>query len=152
MHIKFKFSLLIVALLALALQTTLPVIAQVPTGTISGIVTDPSGAVIQKATVTVTNKNTGHLVSSRRKRVERFLHNRCHRAHTRFASRSGFAAIVRSAEVLTGATTNVNVAMQAGAAVRPLTSRPKDHHQSRIEYGSRSRDQTANRKPPAERT
>jgi hypothetical protein len=36
-----------------------PVGAQVPTGTIVGTVTDPAGAVIQNATVTVTNKNTG---------------------------------------------------------------------------------------------
>src|SRR5678815_1379282 len=33
--------------------------AQVPTGTLIGTVTDPSGAVVPNATVTLTNKQTG---------------------------------------------------------------------------------------------
>ena len=45
-------------LLTLVMLAT-PAGAQVPTGTIVGTVIDPSGAVIQNATITVTNKNTG---------------------------------------------------------------------------------------------
>jgi hypothetical protein len=59
MHTKFKFLLLAIALLTLATRTTLPVMAQNPTGSIRGIVTDQQGAVIQNATITVTNKATG---------------------------------------------------------------------------------------------
>src|SRR5260370_7229265 len=58
MHIKFKLLLLTVTLLTLAARTTLPVMAQNPTGSIRGTVTDQHGAVIQNATVTVTNKAT----------------------------------------------------------------------------------------------
>src|SRR5262245_31765674 len=36
-----------------------PLLAQVPTGTIAGTVTDQVNAVLPKATVTVTNKDTG---------------------------------------------------------------------------------------------
>lgn len=38
---------------------TLSALAQVPTGTIRGAVTDPSKAVVPNATVTVRNKGTG---------------------------------------------------------------------------------------------
>lgn len=59
MHTKFRLLLLAIALLTLAARTTLPVMAQNPTGSIRGVVTDQHGAVIQNATVTVTNKATG---------------------------------------------------------------------------------------------
>ncbi|HXU40005.1 MAG TPA: carboxypeptidase regulatory-like domain-containing protein [Blastocatellia bacterium] len=59
MHTKFKLLLLAIALITLAARTALPVMAQNPTGSIRGIVTDQHGAVIQNATVTVTNKATG---------------------------------------------------------------------------------------------
>ncbi len=58
MHIKFKLLLLTVALLTLAVRTTLPVMAQNPNGSIRGTVTDQNGAVIQNATVIATNKAT----------------------------------------------------------------------------------------------
>ena len=41
------------------LALSVPLMAQVQTGTIVGTVTDPSGAVIQKATVTVTQEHWG---------------------------------------------------------------------------------------------
>src|SRR3977135_4485123 len=59
MHTKFKLLLLVAALVAMAARTALPVMAQNPTGSIRGMVTDQHGAVIQNATVTVTNKATG---------------------------------------------------------------------------------------------
>lgn len=59
MQTKFKLLLISVTLLTLAARTTLPVMAQNPTGSIRGTVTDQQGAIIQNATVTVTNKATG---------------------------------------------------------------------------------------------
>src|SRR6266404_5646167 len=59
MHKKFKLLLLAVALLTLAVRTTIPVLAQNPTGSIRGTVTDQQGAVILNATVTATSKATG---------------------------------------------------------------------------------------------
>lgn len=59
MRIKFKRLLLTVTALALVANMTLPVMAQNPTGAIRGTVTDPQGAVVTNATVTVTNKATG---------------------------------------------------------------------------------------------
>ena len=57
---KFKYLLLTVTVLTLAARMTIPVGAQQsPTGSIRGTVTDPQGAVIQNASVTITNKNNG---------------------------------------------------------------------------------------------
>jgi hypothetical protein len=116
MHINFKLSLLIVALLTFAARTTLPVMAQVQAGTIAGTVTDPSGAVIQKATVTVTNKNTGasRVIQTEESGVFSASSLPPGSYEVRIEA-SGFGSSVRSAEVLTGATTTLNVAMQVGA-------------------------------------
>ena len=47
------------ALAVIALLVTTPVLAQAPVGTISGVVTDTSGAVLKGATVTATSVSTG---------------------------------------------------------------------------------------------
>ncbi len=99
------------------LTLSVPLMAQVQTGTIVGTVTDPSGAVIQKATVTVTNKNTGasRVIQTEESGVFSAPSLPPGTYEVRVEA-SGFAASVRSAEVLTGATTTLNVAMQVGAA------------------------------------
>jgi hypothetical protein len=61
MRNKFKRLLLTVTTLALVANMTFPVMAQNPTGSIRGTVTDPQGAVIANAAVTVTNKTTGDI-------------------------------------------------------------------------------------------
>src|SRR5689334_17182196 len=58
MHTKFRLLLLTIAIVTIAVRTTLPVAAQEAAGAIRGTVTDQAGAVIQKAIVTVTNKAT----------------------------------------------------------------------------------------------
>ena len=51
-------SLIILVVLALVLIAT-PLCAQKITGTISGVVSDPTGAVVPQVTVTITNTETG---------------------------------------------------------------------------------------------
>ena len=97
------------------LVLAVPLIAQAPTGTVVGTVTDPSGAVIQKATVTVTNKDTGA------SRVIQTGENGSFSAPSLAAGpyevrveASGFAAIIRSLQVETGLTSTLNFTMQVG--------------------------------------
>src|ERR1044071_1261445 len=59
MRNRFKRLLLTVTTLALVANMIFPVMAQNPTGAIRGTVTDPQGAVVTNAAVTVTNKTTG---------------------------------------------------------------------------------------------
>lgn len=59
MNIKFWGRSAAVVLGIICLLFSLPVMAQFDTGTISGLVTDPSGAVIPRASVTITNVDTG---------------------------------------------------------------------------------------------
>jgi hypothetical protein len=62
MRKKINCLLLLVTTLALVARMSLPVMAQTsPTGSIKGTVTDEQGAIITKATITVTNKATGEV-------------------------------------------------------------------------------------------
>lgn len=59
MRKKFKGLLLVLTLVALVMNTALPALAQNPTGSIRGVITDPQGAVVTNAKITVKNKATG---------------------------------------------------------------------------------------------
>src|SRR5262249_27717969 len=59
MRYNLRHLLLTMATVALVALAALTVVAQNPTGSIRGTVTDEQGAVIPKAAVTVTNKATG---------------------------------------------------------------------------------------------
>ncbi|HYV03043.1 MAG TPA: carboxypeptidase-like regulatory domain-containing protein, partial [Blastocatellia bacterium] len=59
MNIKCKSWLVSVTILSLLATISFPVLAQTPTGSIGGVVKDQQGAVIQNASITVTNKATG---------------------------------------------------------------------------------------------
>src|SRR5947208_10169982 len=95
---------LLAAMLAIAFMSS----AQVPTGTISGVVQDESGAVVPGAQVTITNKTTG---------AARTLTTGQEGAYTASllpagtyevrAAMSGFRTLLRDATVETGSTTAV---------------------------------------------
>jgi hypothetical protein len=88
-------------------------LAQVPTGTIVGTVTDPQGAVVIKAKVSITNKDTG---------AARVVETKSDGSYSApllppgnydvRAEAPGFKAVDRTVEVLIGATNSVNLALQ----------------------------------------
>ena len=120
--------LLCAAICIILVAPALLLMAQVPTGTIVGTVTDPQGAVVVKAKVSITNKDTG---------ASRVVETKSDGSYTApslppgnylvRAEAPGFKVLDRTVEVLTGATVSVNLAMQVGAAseiVDVVSSRP----------------------------
>ncbi len=98
------------------------VCAQVPTGTIIGLVTDPTGAAIPEASVVVTNTETGlkrALLASDAGdfSVSALLPG----IYEVTADAKGFKGLAREATVEAGSTTSVNLAMEVGPASQQLT-------------------------------
>jgi hypothetical protein len=111
-------------------------VAQVPTGTIAGSVTDPSSAVLANAEVAITNKATG---------ATRTVKTAADGTYTApllpaglyevRVSVAGFRTLVREATVETGSTTTVDMQMQVGATKDVVTVEAAS---SQINYESHS--------------
>ena len=136
---------LILLLLAFAPGIQGVVWAQVPTGAITGIVTDTSGARIRGATVVVANKDTGlkhTLVTSDAGdyRASVLLPG----LYQITADAPGFKRLTREATVESGGTTDVNLVMQVGAKTESVTvegASPQIHYQSHEVDGMVTRPQ-----------
>ena len=107
----------VLSLLLCVVMIAAPAVAQVPTGSIAGTITDQAGAVIANAKVTVTHKDTGA------SRVVQTDESGAFSApslpagiYEIRAEASGFATNVRFVEVNTGSTTNASMAMRIGSA------------------------------------
>ena len=112
----------ILLLLAFALGTPGIVCAQVPTGAITGFVTDSTGARIPGANVIITNKETG----LKRALVTSDVGDYSAPVllpglYEVAAEAAGFKRLAREATVEAGSTTTVNLAMQVGPATENLT-------------------------------
>ncbi len=96
--------------------------AQGPTGTISGVVSDESGAVIPNATVTATNKAT-NVSRTGTTNAEGFYSIPAVQAgdYDVKAELKGFKTLVRPATVQIGESTQVNMPMSVGAATEVVT-------------------------------
>jgi len=108
-------------LLAFELTISGMVCAQVPTGTITGLITDPTGAGISGASVVVTSEETG---------LKRLLVTSDAGEYSASAllpgiyevttDAKGFKHLAREATVEAGSTTSVNLVMQIGPASEQL--------------------------------
>jgi len=95
---------------------------QAPIGAIAGTVTDPSGAAVGGASVTITNKATG----LKRESISDGLGVYSAPAlpagdYEVRAQKAGFQQLVREAAVLTGSTATVNLALTVGAVSEVIT-------------------------------
>ncbi len=101
---------------ALLFSAAIQAIAQAPVGSISGVVTDPSGGIIKSARVTVTDKQRANRRALTTDAAGDFS------APSLFAGQyevkveaPGFRTAVRDATVETGATTTANISLEVGA-------------------------------------
>src|SRR6516162_3210933 len=111
MPLTSKSMLLICTITAL----TIAAFAQVPTGIITGTVTDESGAVIPYAKITITNKATD-FVRSALANAEGYFSAPALPAgeYEVRGEQTGFRIVQRSATVAAGSSTTVNLPMQVG--------------------------------------
>jgi hypothetical protein len=116
MRNKFKRLLMTVTMLALVANMIFPVMAQNPTGSIRGTVTDPQGAVITNATVTVVRKATGDTrkVSTGGDGIYA-VENLLPGEYEVKIEAQGFATQVITAQVQVGNTTSGDAALRVGS-------------------------------------
>src|SRR5689334_18218233 len=101
--------------LALLFWLIAPVMAQSPSGTVTGSIADSSGAVMAGTSVIVTNRGTGMSRSTRTGPEGIFAVPALPPGdYEVLAEMSGFQAVVRDATVAAGTTTTVNMTMQVG--------------------------------------
>ena len=107
---------------AMMLAAVSPLLAQAPTGTISGSVLDESGAVIPSAEVTITNKATGAVRNSKSDASGVFSAPVLPAGEYEVkATVAGFRTTVRDATVETGSTITVDMRMQVGQSKDVVT-------------------------------
>jgi Carboxypeptidase regulatory-like domain len=95
---------------------------QVPTGTLVGSVTDPSGAVVSKALVTLTNRETGWTRTTETGSEGTYSAPSLPAGEYELkVVAKGFSTLLRNATVVTGSTTTVNVSLQVGPTTEILT-------------------------------
>ncbi|HEY6840935.1 MAG TPA: TonB-dependent receptor, partial [Chthoniobacterales bacterium] len=99
----------------LLISFNLPIGAQTITGTISGDVTDASGAVVPGATVTVVNLGTNQKRTATTSRSGNFdVPDLAIGKYKVTATAEGFKTVVQTAEVLTGAVTRAEFKLPVG--------------------------------------
>ncbi len=130
-------------LILLATILCVVALAQTPTGSIAGVVTDESGAVVPNATVVITDKTTG-FTRTLTSNVEG-LFNAPALPAGKYEVRvevQGFRTTVREAEVEVGGTTTVDMKMQVGQTKEVVTVEAAT---PQMEYEKNSIDGVINR-------
>jgi hypothetical protein len=117
MRYNLRHLLLVIATAALVALTALTAVAQNPTGSIRGTVTDEQGAVIPKAAITVTNRATGEVRKTTSGEdgiytVENLLPG----DYDVRIEGSGFSTVTQGVTVQVGNTSSGNVTLRVGAA------------------------------------
>ena len=109
-------------LFAIVVLVSAPLLAQVPTGTIAGTVTDQVAAVLPKATVTVTNKATGAARTVQTGADGGFSVPLLPAGeYDVLIEAAGFQPTVSQVEVATGVTTTVKLTLQVSTRTEAIT-------------------------------
>jgi hypothetical protein len=96
--------------------------AQSNSGSISGSVTDPSGAVVSGATVTIENPVSGYLRSAKTDTAGRYqFSNLPFNPYHLAVTATGFGAVAQDADVRSTVPLNVNIALKLAGAAETVT-------------------------------
>jgi len=96
-------------------------LAQTPTGNIAGVATDPSGAAVAGAKITINNKETGLIRSLVTSAGGAYSASTLPAGLYQIkAESSGFALLAREAEVAAGRTTTADLSMTVGAMTQTI--------------------------------
>ncbi len=120
----FVFRLpILVGMLVLLAAITPPAAAQVLYGTLVGTVTDPTGAVVQGATVSITNTSTNQIRETTTDDTGRYsLPNVLPGSYDIKVSKTGFKAVSRTGLVVTINTVlRIDMGMEVGAVTEQVT-------------------------------
>ncbi|MBX9604210.1 MAG: TonB-dependent receptor [Bryobacteraceae bacterium] len=134
----------VLALLGLLMMFPARSFGQTAAGSVAGLITDESGAVIPGATIRVVNKQTGaaRTLTSAADGVFRAELLQAGEYEIRVEAQ-GFRSAVRAATVATGATTSADFRMQVGAAAETVTV---EGAAAQISYDSNKIDGVVTRK------
>jgi hypothetical protein len=106
----------------LVLASPIAVIAQVPTGTIAGTITDQVGAVLANVTVTATNRGTGAARVVQTGTDGTFsIPSLPAGSYDVLIAATGFQPVVSPAEVVTGSTTTIRIGLELGTREETVT-------------------------------
>jgi hypothetical protein len=117
---------------------------QVPTGEISGTLYDPTGAVLVKATVVLTNEGTGYSRTALSNQSGSYnFASLIPGTYALRAEAAGFRTQVREVAVQTGETTTVDIHLLLGDSRENITV---EGNEPQLEYESHAVDQVVTRK------
>jgi hypothetical protein len=112
LRISQSFSLLVVLCVSSAVSVWSQTVAA---GTVTGTITDQSGAVVSGAQITLTDAATGNLQSAPTNSSGQFVFVNVAPGHYNLSAiKQGFATSKTTADVRVGLATNVNLALQVG--------------------------------------
>lgn len=133
----------LLCLTAVLVVTALLTFAQVPTGTISGVVQDESGAVVPGAVITITHKDTGATRSLSSTSEGTFSAPSLAAGQYEVkAVMTGFRTTLRDATVEVGSTTTVDMRLQVGTSKDVVTVEAAT---AQVEYQRNTIDGVINR-------
>ena len=112
---------------ALPIVCALSALAQTGTTSVRGVVSDPSGAALSKASITITN-NVTHVSQTRQagKSGEYTFVDLQPAAYTITASASGFSTVQKDTELLVSQPATVNFSLSVGSAVETIEVKTSD--------------------------
>lgn len=110
-----------VLLLAIALLASLPLLAQLPTGTIQGTITDPAHAVVPGAKVTIRSQANGQEIHLTTSSAGTYTSGPLQPGvYTVEVTAAGFSTTTTTLNVQVGIVTGGNMALQVGAATEKV--------------------------------